>query len=402
MREAAVILAGGHGRRLGAPPGGKAAVELAGATLVGRVCGAVGGVVPRVVVVAARGQDLPPLPNVPGVAVDLIRDSQADGGPLAAIADGLRHLAALADPPERCLLVACDVPLVKPAVLRLLLEACGDETPWVVPKIDGQRQVLVSAIAMAARPVIEQVLAVGRRDVRALGDRLRCRELLPGDLRAADPRLDSFRDIDTPADLATIAAMKPSASDAVPPVFTPAVERLLANPDGSPRLPALGPGRPVEAHRGALANLTIEQLCEGRPVRDASAARCCLAGLWLWNDFLEESHQISQGIDTPDGSYWHGIMHRREPDPGNAKYWFRLVGDHPVFLRLATEAAGRSVAGGMAVVNGCWDPAAFIDWSCRLVAGSDEEQQAREIAAAEWRLLFAHCMRQACGATENE
>lgn len=401
MREAAVILAGGKGRRLGAPPGGKAAVELAGATLVSRVCGAVGGVVPRIVVVAAAEQKLPPLPQVPGAMVDVIRDSQADGGPLAAIADGLRHLAALADPPARCLLVACDVPLVKSSVLRLLLEACGDETPWVVPRIDGQRQVLVSVIAMAGLPVIEQVLAAGRRDVRALGDRLRCRELLPGDFQAADPRLDSFRDIDTPADLATIAAMKPSASDTVPPVFTPAVERLLAGPDGSPRLPELGPGRPVEAHRRTLANLTIEQLCDGSPVRDAAAARCCLAGLWLWNDFLEESHRISQGIDTPEGSYWHGIMHRREPDPGNAKYWFRLVGNHPVFPRLAAKAAQLS-AGGMTVTNDCWDPAAFIDWSCRLAAGSDEEQQAREIAAVEWRLLFAHCMRRACGASGNE
>ena len=52
-------------------------------------------------------------------------------------------------------------------------------------------------------------------------------------------------------------------------------------------------------------------------------AACCLAGVWLLHDYLDESHTISQRIDTPSGSFWHGIMHRREGDFSNAKYWFR-------------------------------------------------------------------------------
>src|SRR5207245_11135 len=59
-------------------------------------------------------------------------------------------------------------------------------------------------------------------------------------------------------------------------------------------------------------------------------AACVRSGLYLRFNFLDESHTISQGIHTVEGSYWHAIMHRREPDYSNAKHWFRKVGQHPV------------------------------------------------------------------------
>ena len=55
--------------------------------------------------------------------------------------------------------------------------------------------------------------------------------------------------------------------------------------------------------------------------------------------FLEPSHTISQGISSPSGSYWHGIMHRREPDYANAKYWFRRVGPAPDLSAMWETAA---------------------------------------------------------------
>ncbi len=61
------------------------------------------------------------------------------------------------------------------------------------------------------------------------------------------------------------------------------------------------------------------------------------SALWLLAGDLDRSHEISQRIDTREGAFWHGIMHRREGDFWNAKYWFRKVGNHPVFVQLAEQ-----------------------------------------------------------------
>ena len=87
-----------------------------------------------------------------------------------------------------------------------------------------------------------------------------------------------------------------------------------------------------------MAALEIETLFGNRPIADEGAARCCLAALWLHHDFLDESHAISQDVDTPEGSYWHAIMHRRESDYWNSKYWFRRVPQHAIHEPLVVEA----------------------------------------------------------------
>lgn len=151
-----------------------------------------------------------------------------------------------------------------------------------------------------------------------------------------------------------------------------------------------------------------------QPIVDRRAAACCRAGLWLAGDFLDESHTISQSIETPSGSYWHGLMHRREPDPDNAKYWFRRVRCHPIFESLA--AAARAATLNAATLNAAatagiaagptaflatqtvWDPFRFVDLCERFRgAGDSGERLCREIAWIEWRLLFDYCHRQALG-----
>src|SRR5262245_48595156 len=171
------------------------------------------------------------------------------------------------------------------------------------------------------------------------------------------------------------------------------------------RLPVLGPGSPDDSTRARLSVLTVEMAFDNRHDVDQDAARCCLSALWLWHDFLDESHGISQEIETIDGSYWHGIMHRREPDYGNAKYWFRRVPSHAIFEPLAAAAREKAMKTQLdepakfLATQKSWDAFRFVDLCEAITRGRSRcEQVASEVARIEWQLLFDHCYRQAVGA----
>ena len=122
----------------------------------------------------------------------------------------------------------------------------------------------------------------------------------------------------------------------------------------------------------------------------ARAPEAAMAGLWLYFSCLDEAHTLAQAVETPDRSFWHGIMHRQEPDAGNAAYWFRRVGKHAVFPPLRDAALALGYACGPA-----WDPFAFIEdcEEARRLPGSPREFEMRTLQLAEWQLLFHHCAR---------
>lgn len=183
-----------------------------------------------------------------------------------------------------------------------------------------------------------------------------------------------------------------------PSAYGPAAARLLAEE----RLPPLGPGRPNPAVRAELEALTVDTLFGPGRVKDRDMANACISGLWLYHDYLDRSHTISQSIHTPTGSYWHGVMHRREPDFGNSGYWFHRVGEHPIFAaladaarRIAVEAGRLDKAAWLAQVKR-WDPFRFIDLCAACYANDDADQRVcRRVGLEEWRLLFDYSHRQA-------
>ena len=169
-----------------------------------------------------------------------------------------------------------------------------------------------------------------------------------------------------------------------------------------PRLVPGRAGRDREWLRAHLSNIQLEDVPGAE--RGSSVEFAALqAGLWQLHDFLEESHQCSQGIEGRGvhraGDYWHAIMHRREPDYSNSKYWFRRVGRHPVFpslcdraaeiLELVPSARSREWVERLCG-SGSWDPFAFVDLcaECAADESGDLALAARRIQFAEMLLLI--------------
>ncbi|TWU48382.1 hypothetical protein [Rubripirellula reticaptiva] len=111
------------------------------------------------------------------------------------------------------------------------------------------------------------------------------------------------------------------------------------------------------------------------------ARQSCFAAFWLLAGDLDRSHSISQDDGSPDGSFWHGIMHRREGDYGNAKYWFRRAGEHPAFAEIEKRSDG--IYGGYS---------SFAD-ACQLAvqAGNRDADQLMNVQWIEWQVMFIQC-----------
>ena len=153
----------------------------------------------------------------------------------------------------------------------------------------------------------------------------------------------------------------------------------------------------------SLPQLTAGRAADGKTVsaiRADSLPPAAAAGLLLIAGADDASHSVSQSYEgEPDCDYWHGIMHRREPDYGNAGYWFRRIGRHPAMDQL--PAAAKEAAAAFDVRNEAstiltddWDPFAMIEL-CRLAEESPDSDLHTFCRAVQWlemRALLRHCL----------
>jgi hypothetical protein len=167
-----------------------------------------------------------------------------------------------------------------------------------------------------------------------------------------------------------------------------AFQALIATAD----LPALGPAP-------RMSRLLLDDLTQ-RVKRFVTNAKsppelipCLRSAALLWHDYLDESHAISQNIHTADGSFLHAIMHRREPDYANAKYWFHRAGRHSCFSPLADEttrflaSTGENQLSAQLAPSGSWDPFAFVD-ACEEAANHSSSNNRVQTLMAVQRIEF--------------
>jgi hypothetical protein len=144
----------------------------------------------------------------------------------------------------------------------------------------------------------------------------------------------------------------------------------------------------------------------GCAVKSAPDGIALAAGVWQMNGCLERSHQLAQSVEgrgrNRTGDYWHAIMHRREPDYSNAKYWFRRVGPHDIHPFLARDADDILSACGSVDAprwrskltekgQQTWNALSFVDLCEYITNGQDAElsQAARQIQLIEMALLLS-------------
>lgn len=172
-------------------------VRVGGVPLVLRVVDAASRVADEVVVVS-RGQRAADLARIlpPGVAV--AEDQDRRQAPLVGLLAGARALRS-----GFVAALACDLPFVRPRLLERLFDEAAGRDAAVPVWPDGRLEPLVAVYRRRALvAAADSALAADERSNLAMVRRLRRPRLVPvASVRAADPTLRSFENVNTAGDL---------------------------------------------------------------------------------------------------------------------------------------------------------------------------------------------------------
>lgn len=191
---AGVVLAGGLSTRMGRP---KAALLVDGVPLVQRVVDRLRQAFDEVWVVAAAGQSLPP------TDAPVARDARSASGPLGGLEAALSAAAS-----DAVFAVSCDLPSLQPALARRMVELSRGFDA-AIPRWDGRLHPLLGVYGRSLLPQVRALLDAGRLRPVFLLEHGRTRIVEDTELRPADPAGLSFRNVNTPDELAAALAELP-------------------------------------------------------------------------------------------------------------------------------------------------------------------------------------------------
>ena len=175
--------------------------------------------------------------------------------------------------------------------------------------------------------------------------------------------------------------------------YPDAIQRLLIH-DESHATPF--PTAPTDYERVIrLRDLPDEKLFgeTTAPAGDAKFVPLVRAGLFYHHNALDDAHRVVQEATGDAAAYWHGMVHRRERDFENARYWFRRAGEQPPFSEM--QARGADVSANMGRQMG-WDPFLLVNLAEQLRFGADELQaEVIGLGRVEFEVFFDYCFRRA-------
>ncbi len=187
MRVGGIVLCGGQSKRMGRP---KAWLPFAGELMLPRVVRLLSQAVTPVVVVAAPGQELPPLPADVAVAHDV----EFGRGPLQGLAAGLSALQGQAD---AAYLSSCDVPFLQPAFVRRLIALLGNHAVCVA-RIGDYHHPLAAVYRLEVLEPVNRLLSENRLRPFFLFAEVPTRVVEASELQDTDPNFGTLRNLNTP------------------------------------------------------------------------------------------------------------------------------------------------------------------------------------------------------------
>ncbi|MCI0360356.1 MAG: molybdenum cofactor guanylyltransferase [Planctomycetaceae bacterium] len=210
IKTGGLVLCGGKSTRMGLA---KATLPFGPELMLQRVVRLVAQEVSPIAVVAAPGQELPPLP----AEVIVARDKREGRGPLEGLLAGLTALAPHCD---AAYATSCDVPLLSPAFVREMISRLGGHE-IAVPAHGQFHHPLAAVYRTSIAAMIAQLLAADQLRPVYLFDRAATCRVPVSELAAVDPGLSTLKNLNHPGDYFAALAEEGLAAD-------PAVARALA------------------------------------------------------------------------------------------------------------------------------------------------------------------------------
>ncbi|HXU89861.1 MAG TPA: molybdenum cofactor guanylyltransferase [Methylomirabilota bacterium] len=193
MRVTGVIQAGGRSTRMGGEP--KALLELGGKRIIERVIDAVGSVLDDLLVVTNTPE------RYAFLGLPMVPDAFPEGGALGGIYTGLRAAGG-----EAAFTVACDMPFLHPAIVRMVVERARDGDV-VIPRTGDQLETMHAVYGKRCLGPMEARLRAGALKIVGFFPDVHVVELeAAGIARHRAPEI-AFMNVNTPAELARARAL---------------------------------------------------------------------------------------------------------------------------------------------------------------------------------------------------